>query len=266
MRYPIFPPLLLLAWVSVACSGGTQKGPGTMVPEDPFEDPAFTCGEWAKVACVERVTSSCLAESTEACVETQSAFCLSLIPADYDPSTAEACIAAVEKAYADARLTPAEVAVVLDGDGACEFIEQTAAMEGGRCDEDTDCNGSLRCKIPTGELTGVCIVADVVGGGLRCTESNQICDVGFYCNGMNCIARQNPGESCSPDVPCLEDLACEGLPGERVCISRGRLGATCTFDADCLSTICQKAAGANTGLCANEIILSGTEPICENLR
>lgn len=255
---------LALLWVPLACSGGTQRGPGNNVPDDPFADPAFVCNEWAEAACVEAVTGACVAESTEACVEAQSAFCLTLIPTEYDSATAEDCVAAVQEAYADARLTPAEISVVVDGQGACEFVEQTTASEGERCDEDSDCDGDLRCKIPSGQLTGTCIVAEIVGGGFSCTGENQICDSAFYCDGTNCIARPGADQACSPEVPCTEGLACEGLPGERSCVALGGVGTVCQFDAECESNICAPAGASNR--CASEVILAPSAPLCENLR
>lgn len=256
---------LLLATVA-ACSAGKKKGPGAGVPDDPLADPEVLCEEWGARACNDRVVSTCLAASTDDCVQSQKAFCLQIVPDEYTTETAEACLNVVRNAYEDATLTSTEFGIVVNGGGACSFIEESSSGEGGRCIDDDDCQGDLRCVIRPGDEEGVCLVPDVVGGGFSCSEPNQICDTGFYCDGTNCLARRGAGESCSDVVKCLEGFACEGAPGEEICLVRGQIGNVCVFNSECLSGICFKSSGSGDGLCADEIILSGAAALCQNLR
>jgi hypothetical protein len=119
-------------------------------------------------------------------------------------------------------------------------------------------------------------MAEEVGGGLKCSGDRQICAPGFYCDGQNCLAAHEAGEPCSVDIPCADAFKCEAPEGatpeadggvvESVCVERVGTGQACGKNEDCLSHICAMASEASDGVCASKIILSATDPICDDLR
>jgi hypothetical protein len=111
---------------------------------------------------------------------------------------------------------------------------------------------------------GTCQIPVEVGGGFSCTQANETCAEGFYCNGSNCLARNGGGVSCNELSPCLEDFQCLGEPGSAVCVEKGNATATCIEDAECKSDICAKNA-AGGGKCVEQVVLAPTELICADL-
>lgn len=222
---------LLVSSLFAGC-GGEDEPPDPLATRDGF------CLEWAKRACNDEVVDACAATGPEACQEAQAAHCESLISSSaYDRSAARECLDAVRTALTEAELDADGAAVVLRGEGACDFV----------CVEDED---------------GECVEATVVGGGEECSSPATVCDAGYYCDGENCIAKRGAGRDCSADVPCRDDLNCVGEEGSQVCEERAPNGEDCTEDIDCQSGIC--APGAD--VCASQIILSAAEPSCEKFR
>lgn len=262
-------PLLLLS-VLPACSD-TQTGPGAH--GDPLGTMEKFCAAFAKLACNAKVVTACAAADAEACQATQAAFCAGLVPgAGYTSEAAKACLSAVETAYADAVLTPAELAVVRGLAAPCDQLVAGEVEAGGSCTERWDCDTleGFDCVRAPGVTSGSCQIPEERGGGQSCGLPAQTCAVGFYCNGSYCIERAQAGASCSESVPCGEALLCSGggVDGGAggTCVVKATTGGACGSGAECASGLCAIAAGSSAGVCVDQAQLTPTEPLCNDLR
>jgi hypothetical protein len=237
------------------------------------------CEKWGEHVCNGNVVDQCSAADRQSCREAQAAFCEDLVPSGkYSSEHAEPCLEAVQIAYEDAQLTAEERDVVRFLGGACHPVVSGSGSEGDPCEVTADCSvdADLSCVRKPGEEMGSCQIAEEVEGGRRCSGDTQICASGFYCDGTNCLASHEGGEPCSADVPCADAFKCEALEGgtadadggvvETVCVERVGTGQSCGKNEDCMSAICAMATGASGGVCASRIILSATDPICDDLR
>jgi hypothetical protein len=236
------------------------------------------CAEWAKRACNELVVGRCAAESNEACIAAQQTFCESLIPdGHYSATTASACLDAVEAAYSDAVLTADERDTVRRLGEPCDKIVSGSVGKDGECTTDGDCNRDvdLACVKKAGAATGKCEKPTTVGGGISCADPDVTCEEGFYCDGAHCVEALGEGKSCSATAPCKSDFQCltaAGVPPgasdggveAATCQPLKKIGGACTTDADCLSRICAPRVNS-TAVCAEEIVLTPSEPICIDL-
>jgi hypothetical protein len=57
----------------------------------------------------------------------------------------------------------------------------------------------------------------------------------------------------------------DGSVESGTCQARKKVGGACKTDADCLSRICAPRINSTLGVCAEEIILTPSEPICVDL-
>lgn len=221
------------------------------------------CQEWAVQACSSAVVSACQATSAETCRLTQQGFCMNLVPNTFSDESADACLAAVGAAYADADLTGDELATVLELGAPCNRVVGGAAGRGETCANDGDCSGSaLECVIKGGQSAGTCQVPEAVGAGLKCAAAQQVCVPGFYCNGANCIEAKGEGETCTNDQECGADGWC-GADG--LCASRLAVNEACTSSNQCLSSLCYSFASVDR-TCIDRLRLSRSEPVCADLR
>lgn len=252
-------PFLVLSLLAAACSGSKKRATsGTN------ETAAQFCESFGKAACNDAVVSACSGGGTEVdkCVAKQQSFCLAALsrPEQYSSDNAAACLDAVTTAYEDGKLSADEIQVVREFAAPCDQLIRGPGALGISCFEPFDCNTleGLTCVNKPGQ-PGTCQVPDVVQGGFTCTEPNQICAEGFYCDGQNCLARPGKvGDACDPDLkPCAADFNCAP---DYTCQARGDLGAGCDTGIDCKSGVC----AAN--LCVQEVILSISEPLCQYLR
>ena len=265
MKRRPFAALLIL--VPLACSSRSKEGPGTG-ETDPYPDRSSFCSAWAQAACGSTVVSNCGAASADACVASQHSFCEGLVPAlGYTSANAQPCLDAVGAAYADGKLTAEERATVLALGTPCDKLSTGNAGTGEACDQNGDCNtaGGAECVIAPGHVSGTCQEPIHASGGQSCSSPASICDADFYCDAKkHCIARGAEGDACSKTEPCDHTTKCTGATGSETCTAKAASG-TCSTDDDCLSGICQKAEGASTGKCVDEIILSVLDPICSDL-
>jgi hypothetical protein len=201
----------------------------------------------------------CQASSALACQDAQADACLGWLPTVIQDQNVDACIEAVGKAYTDADLRADELDIVVRLGAPCNQI--VASRKGGaKCSADADCDaaGGQRCVYK--ELaTGTCQVPEVANAGFPCDEPQQSCEVGFFCNGENCIAGLGTGEECINHAQCGADSFCE-----TTCESRRDVGADCANDFECASGICY--ALGDTPTCTDRIRLSPAEPLCADLR
>jgi hypothetical protein len=260
--------LSFVAISAIACGGGDDTD-DTLARVEGF------CHEWAIRACNDTVVDVCSA-TQEGCITSQRAVCEARIPTGkYTPNGAEECLKSVENAYRDAQLDATERDTVLFLGPPCHRILSGSGGPGDACTADGDCSteAGLTCVLRAGS-EGTCQEAEIVGGGRACREPHLVCEDDFYCNGSNCVERAAEGDDCSPAVPCALAFKCERPDGsppgpedtDATCIPRLAVGGQCTQDDDCTSRICAMAVGATTGVCANRIVLSTTDPLCGDLR
>lgn len=226
---------------------------------DPLTGDEF-CEKWADAACGPEVLSACQKRESQ-CQASQAASCRDWLPDDFQDVGVEDCLNAVREAYSDADLSAAELDIVWRLGAPCSSIV-VAGESGATCERDADCTSSagLTCVLKD-RATGTCQRAEIVKAGFRCTQPNQTCEPGFYCNGENCIVAADAGDSCKNDTQCGEGLFCE----DEECEEQLPMGADCTNDRECESQICYEV-DVDERVCVNRIRLSPAEPACDQLK
>ena len=235
--------LIPLALLVFACDGESDPVPA---PPNPLAQVEGFCKDWARGACNETVVSDCSGggSDTEACITSQAAACVVLMRGkEYSADHADACLDAVEAAYADARINREELTLITELGAPCDLVTSGDGVDGDSCSTDTNCDlaGGYQC------LGGTCGIPAVVGGGRACGQPQQICEDQFYCNGSNCIEKGGQGATCSDTAPCLIGLSCEGTPGAQTCVTKLDNGASCQNHDDCASGICDRPSGQPMG-------------------
>jgi hypothetical protein len=242
-----FLPLALVA----ACGDDSNN-------EDPLAKASGFCEEWAKRACNGDVVDRCSQKPDEdKCLESQADFCRTKVKASkYNKAGARECLKAVEKAYSDAKITAEEFQVVRNFDIPCD---QVRGATGVFCKDLDECDdpGAQACQPREGSSVGVC----VIDGGYSCKDADLSCALGFYCNGDACVALKNSGGECAEDSQCKPDYACVIAEGDETgkCKIRLDVGEACDQDEDCRTHLCWD------GECANRIILSDGDQLCDDL-
>ncbi len=252
---------ILLLCFAAGCSGA-QAGPGA---QDPYRDVGSFCEQWGKAACNSKVVANCSAASADACVAAQKEYCLTLVsPSGYSSKYAKQCISAVHDAYADATLTSDEYKLVTSLAAPCDQLEKGPGAEGDTCSDDSGCNTleGLHCVIRPGDSSGTCYKPKIQSGGFPCDQPDETCAANYYCDGSNCLASKAVGAACSATQPCVDAAQC--VSG--TCQAKAAKSAACSGNSDCQSDICAIAAGSQSGVCVDTIILSPTDPICTHLR
>ncbi len=228
--------------------------------KDPLSTAAGFCKEWAEAACNKDVVESCSEDpDVDACRESQVKFCRSMVSSSkYKKRGVEECLAGVEKAYADARITAEEAQTVLRMGPPCSRV-----LGGGEpsCEKEADCSDTDGpvCEIPEGLKVGTCRLS----GGLSCEDSELECASTFFCNGENCVARLGEGKECESDRECKPTLKCaesEDEEGINVCTPRKDTGEECEEHDECQSQLC------SDGECTTRVILNDRSEMCDDLR
>jgi hypothetical protein len=264
MKKPLIALCLLAFSLPLGCGVDEETPPDPLATRDGF------CKSWGEAVCQERVVDNCASPSVEDCIEAQTGFCLDTVPKSYSSVHAASCLEAVKGAYEDLKLSADEIAVVIKLAAPCDQLSSGTVDEGRDCTKADDCNtaGGLTCVIKSGAAKGKCETPEVVSGGKACGEPEQVCDEDFYCNGKNCLAYVESGESCEADYECQPTDRCV-IPIDATTLScQPRLGRSepCEADADCASLYCSMAEGDTEGLCADNVVLSQREPLCAALR
>lgn len=220
------------------------------------------CRAWASAACNEEVVSVCQAADAEACRQSQEDFCRTLVPDDFSDEHGAACIDAVESAYADGDLSGAELLTVRRLGEPCDRLGIGPKEQGESCEERADCDasGGFDCVIKSDAAQGVCEIPEIVAPGEDCDAAQQVCTAGFFCNGENCIAGMDIGDACERNEECGDEGYCDAN-GE--CAERFAVSEPCTDDAQCATGICYELEAEQ--VCTNRVVLSRSEPVCEDL-
>jgi len=251
-----------LAVVGVASLLAACKSVETTPPTGPaYPTETSFCKALAEAVCNSNVVGACygssdasLPDDTTSCRE-QYARAANCNPGsfDYHSTGAEACIGAMKKAYADAKLTVEDRDAMAD---ACLPVFSRGGPVGSPCDIDSDCDGAatLRCVVKPGQA-GSCQEPELIGPGLSCVGPAQLCEEGFYCGSdAACIERPAAGQACDDAKPCVEQARCIDL----MCVAKTPNGGACQQDGQCLEGFCIKASGATDGTCAAQLTLSPT--------
>lgn len=219
-------------------------------------------------ACGPEVIDVCQAASASRCQASQKEYCLDLVPPSYAPDQARVCLDAVEAAYADADLDGEELKTVTQLGAPCHLLVRGSGGADAPCTSSAECDGprGFVCVIKGGDIDGTCQIPEEVGGGFDCSEPQQTCEEGFYCNGENCIAHRRLDARCTVDTECGPEAYCEAVPPEldKVCTPRSDISEPCSSARECLSGVCLLAGGES--LCVERVRLSPSEPLCQSLR
>ncbi len=244
--------VLTLGLTVGGCGSGSEDEPdGEVTTRTRF------CERWAAAACSSEVVSVCQASSVDDCQAAQNVRCLDELPEDFIDRGVGDCIGAVEQAYEDADLNAEELDTVLRFRGVCGQVV-VASEIGEECQVDSDCEPALDCLLKSDD-EGTCQEAVTVEPGHSCTEPEETCPVGYYCDGDNCIAALEEGEDCVNDSQCDYDMYCD-----EVCIQKLAVSEECDSDVQCVSGICYQNDDERT--CVNRLRLSPAEPICDDLK
>jgi hypothetical protein len=188
---------------------------------------------------------------------------LRLVPQNFSDAHGDACLNAVSKAYADADLSGAELASVLELAPPCDAIIRGPVGLGESCSTSRDCDGSqgYKCVLRGDAIKGTCQIPEVVGAGQKCAALQQVCPEGFYCDARNCIAAKDLREACLSDYECGERALCGN---DSMCTAKLDLGAPCVAGNQCLSGVCYSINGQKS--CVDRVRLSPAESLCDELR
>jgi len=221
------------------------------------------CADWADAACSEETLSACQALDAAACEKSQAEACLDLVPKNFSDSKGAACIDAVRAAYQDGDLRGTELSVVFNLSGPCALIIKGPGAVGDDCSDDNDCNApdGLRCVKKSANDEGSCQTPVVVGPGRDCSGAAQMCEVGFYCNGENCVESKAAGRDCEHADECASGLFCNQ---DGKCEAGRRVSESCDTDQECQSGVCLENGEAR--VCTDRVVLARSEPICDTLR
>jgi hypothetical protein len=221
------------------------------------------CRDFAAAACNEEVVSFCQATDAEACREAQEDFCRTIVPDTFAGERSEVCIEAVAAAYADGDLTGTELVTVRLLGAPCDQLSRGPRGEGQSCMERDDCDAAsgFDCVMKSNSMSGTCEIPESVGPGEDCEADQAVCTGNFFCNGENCIAARDLGDSCMHHEECGDEGFCD-VDGE--CAARLATGVACDEDAQCERGICYDFDDERT--CTDRIRLGRTEPICDDLR
>jgi hypothetical protein len=210
-----------LATLAVACGGGSSK-PAT--PED-------YCAQRAEKEC-KTVADSCSSDNAD-CQDARKQVCLDeveaiMAPRVFKPGNMSACLTKTASVYAQATITPADLASVQD---VCGYVFQGDIA---KLDVDHPCTTKFDCK----DANVICdkgLCADKVtkGTGALCTDPGAVCGAAEYCapsgTFFKCTPKKGNGEACDATTPCLDTLRCVASK----CVALLKLGDACTANSDC---------------------------------
>jgi hypothetical protein len=221
------------------------------------------CRDWAGAACNGEVVSVCQAADAEACRQAQEDFCRSIVPDTFAADRSEQCIEAVANAYADGDLSASELVTVRLLGAPCDELSRGPRGEGQSCMTRDDCESAagFDCVMKADRMSGTCEIPEIVSPGEDCEADQQICTSNFFCNGENCIAASDLGEDCMHHQECGEEGFCDV---DGTCAARFDTNDACDDDAQCGDGICYDFGDER--ICTDRIVLSRSEPICNDLR
>jgi hypothetical protein len=254
--------------------GCSKEETTVQLPPEKYQNSSEFCDELATQVCNAMLVENCynssdstLDDDTEACIESfidNGACNPNSLPYHAGEANAQACIDAWKEAYADARLEADEM---LDAELACLKVFNRGYTKAAACTADHDCDvlADLKCVKKPGEAEGQCYKPEYVGGGDECTDADQQCNVGYFCDlefGGYCHQEAKVNEACFATKFCVASVVC-GTEEPTVCIAKFPNGSPCTANEECLNGFCVKAAGAANGTCGASLNITATSAACE---
>lgn len=237
-------------------------GCGCRDDEDKPRTPSEFCSDWAEAACSAETVSACQADGVESCRKSQALACKGFVPDSFSDEMGDACIAAVKAAYADGDLRGDELKTVGRLSGPCAAIIRGPKVKGEACSTTSACAAAAHtCVRKSDQTLGTCQIAEEVAGGRDCSAAQKTCGIGFYCDGDNCVEAKDVGESCTIPEQCGSGNFCSDA-GK--CEAGRKIGSECSSDEECSNGVCLEYDGEMT--CADRIVLSRSEPVCQDLR
>jgi hypothetical protein len=245
---------LAVGSAGVGCGGGGGSKP----TETDF------CTQKAKDECLVNCAPIAMAD----CVAFRKGLCLDAATAAtasgtrvFTPANQADCLNRTKSAYSStAPITPATMAQI---DRACNYVFQgNKQLLSDACQSQFECagttNGSIVCD------KGFCAMqSSPKAVGMPCGNPGDVCATGTYCATSGavpqCAARPQTGDSCSTDIPCLENLRCVGGS----CVARVAAGTACTTNDDCPTsgaTYCDPYAGS---ICDSGLTFANGSPSCQ---
>lgn len=219
------------------------------------------CQERAKRECA-AVVPACLIPDLE-CRTSREAVCNNQAAIDvtalrtFVPSNAGTCLNKVSDIFG--RLDRGAVAITdkewREIDPACERVFQGPAQANQKCNQNSDCSGSLVCD------RGYCGSPKKVSAGAGCANTGEFCEPGNYCSNDSrplCTLRPGFGGACGAAVPCLENLRCDLSTGIGMCTTLLADSSPCLADGDCASGFCEPFAFK----CSHDVRFASGTPAC----
>ena len=264
------PALVSLAVVMSAC--GASDDPVT------YKYPTYEdfCTARAQAECSETVQTRCTADA-KSCVDKRTSACLTEKRSDasYQPAAADDCLSKVSSAYSDDQVTPEELHDMAE---ACEHLFSGSRAVGQTCQAPYQCapDGGATCVIPNGKTDGTCQVPVPKEAGDACGPADSVCAEGLFCTSSEphvCAKRYDVGQACSRSLLCKETLSCALASDDSgTCQEKAGIGSACHGDADCASDLCATVRicqGDDCQVkqqCVGAIILTPSDPFCEQFR
>ena len=268
---------LALGVLLAGVPGCGDDKPETKPDENPYPDYASFCNGVARAQCSKSVltrcgfsgedNTACVSEVTRACVNKDSEITRDVKnTSNYRKDNADACIKAVETAYAKDLIAAADHQTIRT---SCDPVFRGKNTAGFECESDLDCDNDLSCY--RGDLSaakGTCQKANTKAKGDDCNSSGDICGKGLYCTATDKICGGRPdaaGKECAATKPCIETLSCTGIDPDTLkgtCSEKTATGAACTSDSECKSGFCA-LVGADKKCLENFSFGTGS-PSCEN--
>jgi hypothetical protein len=252
------PIAALLLFASAAC---TTAGPK-------YPDLSSFCTGVANAQCNSNVIAACALQSSTTCIANQTVLCENSEPtgAHYNPAAGEGCVNAYASAYADAKVTLAEMATITQ---ACIEVFEGNGMTNASCVVDSDCQvgSGLRC-VTSSAGTSTCQVPQPVAGGGVCSMPSQQCLAGYHCESTgHCVIDGMANDQCSATAPCGSMFLCSTTTTPNTCINKAADGSPCAVPSDCANGICDIAQNAAAGgICVSQITLAPMEKFCADAR
>ncbi|GAC1394429.1 MAG: hypothetical protein NVSMB47_03390 [Polyangiales bacterium] len=223
------------------------------------------CQARAEAECTEVVRARCKSKSVASCVAGRIVACKDAVPQGdtFVAANVDGCLAAVKEAYADAKLSKAELTAIADACGPKLFSGPGVARA--PCTSDFDCAtvSGLVC-VHALDGSGKCLAPHRVQPAQTCANEDDVCTAGFFCEGKakTCQPKAALGEQCFSAIPCADGMYCIASPFGGGCRAKAGAGEGCKLDDDCATGLCDKLSGGSAGNCTDALDLNPLGATC----
>lgn len=265
----------VLAVFTLSLNGcSSDSKPTQEAPAAPkYPDLGAFCAAIGNAECSDSILTSCGVPDKTTCAGAVQATCVSGTgdvtfgrnTGNYQPSKGDACVAAVQAAYADAKVTAAEYGTLR---AACDLAFSALRPVGYECSIDADCDitSGLICTVAGSKKK--CAAPGTKGKGDDCTQA--ACMPPLVCGPSNfCVSGRDQGSPCTAvSDPCSAGLLCENS----VCVARHGTNTSCLANEECASGFCARVPdisnpmmlNPNARLCEEALVYGTGAPLCQN--